>query len=171
MIPGLEHAEFVRYGAVHRNTYINSPNLLTPALHLKAHPPVSPLRKGGESAGVSGFERSGNPETAGRQLFFAGQLTGVEGYMESAASGILAGLNAARVALGEEPVAPPKETVLGALVDYVANCPIEDFQPMNSNFGILPELTQRHHKRDRKPLKIERARQAMEQFAEGSSSS
>lgn len=152
MIPGLEHAEFVRYGAVHRNTYIDSPNLLTPALHMKSAPRVS------------GFERSGNPETG---LFFAGQLTGVEGYMESAASGILAGLNAARVALGEEPVAPPKETVLGALVDYVANCPIKDFQPMNSNFGILPELTEKHHKRDRKELKIAKARAAMEEFVAG----
>ena len=164
MIPGLEHAEFVRYGAVHRNTYIDSPNLLTPALHLKADPPVSPLRKGGGiDPGVSGFERSANLET----LFFAGQLTGVEGYMESAASGILAGINAARVALGEEPVVPPKETVLGALVDYVANCPIDDFQPMNSNFGILPELTEKHHKRDRKELKIARARKAMEEFVAG----
>ncbi len=158
MIPGLEQAEFVRYGAVHRNTYIDSPNLLTPALHLKPC--------------VSGFERSGNPETGERggnpetSLFFAGQLTGVEGYMESAASGILAGINAARVALGEEPAVPPKETILGALVDYVANCPIDDFQPMNSNFGILPELTEKHHKRDRKELKIARARTAMEEFVQ-----
>lgn len=176
MIPGLEHAEFVRYGAVHRNTYIDSPNLLTPALHLK--PCVSGFERSAEhpelveGSGVSGFERSGNPETGERggnpetSLFFAGQLTGVEGYMESAASGILAGINAARVALGEEPVVPPQETILGALVDYVANCPIDDFQPMNSNFGILPELTEKHHKRDRKELKIARARTAMEEFVQ-----
>ncbi len=160
MIPGLEHAEFVRYGAVHRNTYIDSPNLLTPALHLRPDPPVSPLRKGGRK-GLASLGKGG-----GRGLFFAGQLTGVEGYMESAASGILAGINAARVALGEEPVVPPKETILGALVDYVASCPIDDFQPMNSNFGILPELTEKHHKRDRKELKIEKARQAMEWFVQ-----
>lgn len=146
MIPGLEQAEFARYGAVHRNTYIDSPNLLTPALHVKT-PPLSPPNKGGEKG-----------------LFFAGQLTGVEGYMESAASGIIAGINAARVALGEEPLVVPKETVIGALLDYVANCPIKDFQPMNSNFGILPELTEKHHKRDRKELKIAKARAAMEEF-------
>lgn len=160
-IPGLEHAEFVRYGAVHRNTYIDSPNVLTPSLHVKMD--------------VSGFPLCSNPETqtpplsppnkgGGKGPFFAGQLTGVEGYMESAASGIVAGINAARVALGEEPVAPPKETVIGALLDYVANCPIKDFQPMNSNFGILPELTEKHHKRDRKELKIAKARKALEEF-------
>jgi len=84
--------------------------------------------------------------------------------MESAASWIIAGINAARVALGEEPVVAPKETIIGALLDYVANCPVADFQPMNSNFGILPELTEKHHKRDRKELKIEKARKAMEEF-------
>ncbi len=94
----------------------------------------------------------------GSLLFFAGQLVGVEGYMESAASGIIAGINAARVAMGEEPVVPPKETMIGALCDYVANCPIKDFQPMNSNFGILPEIAGKHPKKMRKELKIERAR-------------
>jgi methylenetetrahydrofolate--tRNA-(uracil-5-)-methyltransferase len=147
MIPGLERAEFVRYGAVHRNTYIDSPNVLTPALLLRPD--------------VSGSERSANPETP---LFFAGQLIGVEGYMESAASGIIAGINAARAALGQEPVVPPKETIIGALCDYVANCPIKDFQPMNSNFGILPEIDEKHPKKMRKELKIERARKAMKQF-------
>ena len=136
MIPGLEHAEFVRYGAVHRNTYIDSPNLLTAALHTKVD----------------------------MGLYFAGQLTGIEGYMESAASGIIAGINAARVALGEEPVAPPRETVIGSLLDYISTCPIKDFQPMNSNFGILPEIPEKHHKKMRKELKIERARRAMEGF-------
>ncbi|MCE5200307.1 methylenetetrahydrofolate--tRNA-(uracil(54)-C(5))-methyltransferase (FADH(2)-oxidizing) TrmFO [bacterium] len=136
MIPGLEHAEFVRYGAVHRNTYINSPNLLTPALHTKSD----------------------------SSLFFAGQLVGVEGYMESASSGIIAGINVARVALGESPVIPPRETIIGALLDYVANCPIDDFQPMNSNFGILPPITEKHHKRDRKQLKVDKARAAMQAF-------
>ena len=133
MIPGLEQVEFVRYGAVHRNTYIDSPNLLTPALHTK-------LDTG---------------------LFFAGQIVGVEGYMESAASGIVAGINAARVALGESPIVPAKETITGALLDYVANAPIDDFQPMNSNFGLLPEITEKHNKKLRKELKVERARKAL----------
>lgn len=136
MIPGLEHAEFVRYGAVHRNTYIDSPNLLTAALHTKVD----------------------------KSLFFAGQLVGVEGYMESAASGIIAGINAARVALGKEPVVPPKETIIGALLDYIANCPIDDFQPMNSNFGILPPILEKHPKKMRKELKVARAQCAMREF-------
>jgi len=139
MIPGLENAEFVRYGAVHRNTYIDSPNLLTAALHTKLD----------------------------KSLLFAGQLIGVEGYMESAATGIIAGINAARTALGEEPIVPPRETVIGALCDYVANCPIEDFQPMNSNFGILPEITEKHSKKLRKELKSQRARNAMAGFVKG----
>ena len=139
LIPGLENAVFVRYGAVHRNTYIDSPKLLAPALHTS-------LDKG---------------------LFFAGQLVGVEGYMESAASGIIAGLNAARVALGEEPIVPLNTTIIGALLDYVAHCPLEDFRPMNSNFGILPPITEPHHKRQRKELMIERARKAMEEFCLG----
>lgn len=139
MIPGLEQAEFVRYGAVHRNTYVDSPNLLTSALHTKTD----------------------------KGLFFAGQLVGVEGYMESAASGIVAGINTARIALGQEPVIPPKETLIGALLDYVANCPIGDFQPMNSNFGILPAIHGKHPKKLRKELKVERARQAMQEFLSG----
>ena len=143
MIPGLEHAEFVRYGAVHRNTYIDSPNVLTPAL-------------------LSGPD-SPNPARTREALFFAGQLTGVEGYMESAASGIIAGINAARVALGEEPVVPPKETVIGALLDYVANCPIKDFQPMNSNFGLLPEITESTTRSCARSSRS-RARKAMEGF-------
>ncbi|MEN6357201.1 MAG: methylenetetrahydrofolate--tRNA-(uracil(54)-C(5))-methyltransferase (FADH(2)-oxidizing) TrmFO [Armatimonadota bacterium] len=136
MIPGLEHAEFVRYGAVHRNTYIGSPNLLTAALHTKVD----------------------------MGLFFAGQVVGVEGYMESAASGIVAGINAARVALGQSPVIPPKETVIGALLDHVANCPIDDFEPMNSNFGILPPILEKHPKKMRKEMKVARAQQAMREF-------
>jgi len=133
MIPGLERVEFVRYGAVHRNTYIDSPNLLKPALHTK-------LDMG---------------------LFFAGQIVGVEGYMESAAAGIVAGINAARVALGEPPIVLPNVTITGALLDYVANAPIDDFQPMNSNFGLLPEIAEKHNKNIRKELKVERARKAL----------
>jgi methylenetetrahydrofolate--tRNA-(uracil-5-)-methyltransferase len=162
MIPGLENARFVRYGSVHRNTYIDSPRVLTAALHTKL-----------DTAAVSGFPPSSNPETTERSpnpestgLFFAGQIVGVEGYMESAASGIMAGINAARVALGEPVVVPPRETMIGALLDYIANCHDSNFQPMNSNFGILPEVAERHHKRDRKGLKIERARKAMDGFAQ-----
>lgn len=139
MIPGLERAEFVRFGAVHRNTYIDSPNLLNAALQARTD----------------------------QGLFFAGQLVGVEGYMESAASGMMAGINAARVALGHDPLIPPRETMIGALLDHVANCPIETFQPMNSNFGILPPLEGKHHKRESKQLKAERAGRAMEGFVSG----
>lgn len=137
MIPGLEHAQFVRCGAVHRNTYIDSPNILNATLRIKS---------------------------SDEALFFAGQLTGVEGYMESAASGTIAGINAARVALNEQPVALPRHTMTGALLDYIANCPIDDFQPMNSNFGILPEITEKHPKKMRKQLKADRAQKAMEEF-------
>lgn len=148
MIPGLEDARFVRYGSVHRNTYINSPGFLTAALHARPEMGDSPPRL-----------RSGTvPDFGG--LFFAGQLIGVEGYMESAASGIIAGINAARTALGEPVVIPPPETMIGALLDHVANCPLSDFQPMNSNFGILPPITEKHNKRMTKELKIERARKA-----------
>lgn len=134
MIPGLEHAAFVRYGSVHRNTYIDSPHILTPTLTCKNDP----------------------------QLLFAGQLIGVEGYMESAATGILAGINAARLSSGAMPMELPKETMLGALLDYVANGPADDFQPMGSNFGILPELPFAHRKHDRKTLKIARAMESLE---------
>lgn len=138
MIPGLERAEFVRYGAVHRNTYIDSPNILTPALHTRSD----------------------------RSLFFAGQITGVEGYMESAAAGLAAGISAVQVALGREPIVFPKDTMIGALTDYVANCPVSDFQPTNSNLGILPPVAGRCPRRLRKQLKIERAREAMRRLLE-----
>lgn len=112
MIPGLERAEFARLGKIHRNTYIESPRLLTGALALRT------------DAGV----------------FFAGQITGVEGYCESAMMGIIAGINAVRTALGEDPVAPPRTTMTGALLSYISNPGMKDFQPMNSNFGLLPDL-------------------------------
>ncbi len=112
LIPALEEAEFARFGSIHRNTYINSPRLLEPSLAFKGD----------------------------TELFFAGQITGVEGYMESAASGILAGINAARVVRGEEPVVPPATTMLGALVRHITSADAENFQPMNANFGLLPPL-------------------------------
>ena len=121
MFPALKNAEFVRYGVMHRNTFINSPKLLEPTMKLR--------------------ERD--------KLFFAGQITGVEGYMESAASGIIAGINAARKIKGEEPFVLPAETMIGALCDYVScGDSIHDFQPMGANFGILPSLET--HIRDKK---------------------
>lgn len=109
MIPGLENAEFVRYGVMHRNTYINSPRVLSPDYSLKARPAV----------------------------FFAGQLTGVEGYVESASSGLLAGINAARRFLGEQTLVLPPTTMSGALAAYITDASHENFQPMNANFGII----------------------------------
>ena len=112
MIPGLEHADFVRYGVIHRNTYLKSPDLLAPTLQLRAHP----------------------------RVLFAGQITGVEGYVESAASGILAGRNAVAAASGGALLTLPTTTMLGALVDYICHYDGKDFQPMNSNWGIVPPL-------------------------------
>lgn len=112
MIPGLENAEIVRYGVMHRNTFLKSPGFL------------------GADYGV--LRRPG--------LYFAGQITGVEGYMESASSGILAGRNAAARLLGKTPLVLPRETMMGALADYVANSPSKDFQPMGANFGVLPPI-------------------------------
>ena len=113
MIPGLENAEFFRYGVMHRNTYINSPGRLTPAYALREHP----------------------------NLFFAGQMTGVEGYVESASSGFVAGLNAAMLAKGKPAVVFPRETQIGALASYVSEGGVSsNFQPMNANFGIIAPL-------------------------------
>ena len=115
LIPGLENAEFVRYGVMHRNTYLNSPGLLSSDYSVKNEP----------------------------DLFFAGQMTGVEGYVESAASGLLAGINAANAAMDKERVIFPRETVIGAMANYVANGGTGAFQPMNANFGIVSPLEYR----------------------------
>lgn len=112
MIPGLENADFVRYGVMHRNSFIDSPRLLDRDLSLRTAPDV----------------------------FFAGQLSGVEGYMESAASGIVAGINAARRVLGEEPLILPDFTMTGSLLGYICDPTVKDFQPMGANFGIIPPL-------------------------------
>ena len=112
LIPALKNAEFMRYGVMHRNSFINSPKLLNPDLSLKKFPDV----------------------------FFAGQLSGVEGYMESASSGIIAGINAARRLKGEEPLLLPKFTMIGALLGYITDGTVENFQPMGANIGILPPL-------------------------------
>ncbi|MFJ5622124.1 FADH(2)-oxidizing methylenetetrahydrofolate--tRNA-(uracil(54)-C(5))-methyltransferase TrmFO [Peribacillus loiseleuriae] len=115
LIPGLENAEIVRYGVMHRNTFINSPKVLKPTYQFK------------------------NRE----DLFFAGQMTGVEGYVESAASGLVAGINAAKIALGQEPVTFPAETAIGSMARYITETNAKTFQPMNANFGIFPELDEK----------------------------
>jgi methylenetetrahydrofolate--tRNA-(uracil-5-)-methyltransferase len=131
MIPGLENAEFVRYGQMHRNTFIASPLVLQPTLQIRP-------RSADDNA----------PNHPG--LFFAGQITGVEGYMGNIATGMLAGMNAARLLAGQAPLAPPPTTMLGALVEYITHADVADFQPMKANFGILPPLTEPGRtKRDR----------------------
>ena len=112
MIPGLENAEFLRYGVMHRNTFMNSPKLLDRTYMLRSRP----------------------------GLYFAGQMTGVEGYVESAASGLVAGLNAARMALGEEPFCFSAESIIGSMAAYVSDPAVTNFQPMNANFGLVPPL-------------------------------
>ena len=122
MIPALKNAEFVRFGVMHRNTFINSPKLLNADLSLKKYPNV----------------------------FFAGQLSGVEGYMESASSGIIAGINAVARLKGNEPLILPKYTMIGALLGYITDETVENFQPMGANFGIIPPLeTKIRDKRER----------------------
>lgn len=135
LIPGLENAEFARYGVIHRNTYIQSPQVLDDTLQMRAYPNV----------------------------FFAGQITGVEGYVESAATGILAGRNAARHLLGQPLLTLPDTTMLGALARYVAHYEGKDFQPMNSNWGIVPPLPDRiRDKKEKNALLAERGLAALE---------
>lgn len=137
MIPGLEQAEIVRYGVMHRNTFINSPSLLEPTYQFKQHP----------------------------SLYFAGQMTGVEGYVESAASGLIAGLNAGRTALGESNLIFPQQTVLGSLAHYITTADFKHFQPMNANFGLLPSLSEKiRNKKLRNEKLAERSLQTIEQF-------
>jgi len=120
LIPGLENARFLRYGQIHRNTYINSPMLLNPTLQMKAHPHV----------------------------LFAGQICGVEGYVESIATGLMAGMNAAALATDDEPVPPPRPTAFGSLIHYITQTESKNFQPANITFDLLPALATRV--RDRK---------------------
>ncbi len=115
MIPSLGNAEFVRFGVMHRNTFINSPKILSKNLSLKQN----------------------------ENIFFAGQLSGVEGYMESAASGIIAGINAAAYVLGEKPLILPQYTMIGALLNYITDETVLNFQPMGANFGVLPPLNEK----------------------------
>ncbi|MGD0173958.1 MAG: FADH(2)-oxidizing methylenetetrahydrofolate--tRNA-(uracil(54)-C(5))-methyltransferase TrmFO, partial [Anaerolineales bacterium] len=137
MIPGLENAEFVRYGQMHRNTFLNAPRLLLPTMQFRGR----------------------------KDLFFAGQLTGVEGYVGNIATGLLAGWNAARVLQGKEALAPPEGTMLGALCNYIATAEEKHFQPMKANFGLLPPLPKRKMgKLERSRLFAERAGKEFERW-------
>lgn len=141
MVPGLEHAEFLRYGQIHRNTYINAPALLTPTLQLRSEP----------------------------RIFFAGQLCGVEGYVESIATGLLAGRFAAALACGEPPRPLPRQTALGSLCAYVSGADPRDYQPANITFDLLPPLDEitrrlRHDKRARRQAVCRRALEALDEY-------
>ncbi len=137
MIPGLERAEFVRYGQMHRNTFLASPRLLLPTLQLRSR----------------------------GDLFFAGQITGVEGYLGNIATGLLAGWNAARLARGQEPLSLPETTMLGALCRYVTHAELKHFQPMKANFGILPPIEGwRMGRRERARALAERALTDLDEF-------
>ncbi len=126
MIPGLESAEFIRYGVMHRNTYIHSPKLLDQYYRLQTNP----------------------------NILFAGQITGVEGYVESASSGLLAGYNLARILKGKDPVDFTNQTIIGALAHYVSQTPSKDFQPMNANFGIIAPLEKRIRNKKEKNIAL-----------------
>lgn len=137
LIPGLEHAEFYRYGVMHRDTFIDSPRLLSPNLSLRKN----------------------------ADLFFAGQLTGVEGYIESAASGIVAGINAARKAQSMPSFILPEETMLGSLIRYITDENVKDFQPMGANMGILPPMENRiRHKDERYMALAQRSLKSLEEM-------
>lgn len=137
MIPGLERAEFARFGSIHRNTFVNAPLVLTPYLQLRSKPNV----------------------------FLAGQITGVEGYVESTAMGLMAGLNAARLALGESLLVPPPETALGALINYLQKANPKHFQPMNINWGLFPPITfPKTARKDKYTLLAKRALEKLEDW-------
>ena len=142
MIPSLERAEFLRYGQIHRNTYINAPALLTQTLQLRAHP----------------------------KIFFAGQISGVEGYVESIATGLIAGRHAAELALGEPSRPFPRETAIGSLCAYVSGADPTDYQPANITFDLLPTLDEetrhrlRHDKRARHAEVCRRALEKLDQY-------
>ncbi len=137
MIPGLQNAEFLRFGQIHRNTYINAPALLSPALQLRAHP----------------------------RVFFAGQISGVEGYVEAIATGLMAGMHAAALAVGDEPRALPRDTALGSLCHYISGADSSNYQPANITFDLLPQLddaTRQKLRRDKHARHAEVCRRALE---------
>jgi methylenetetrahydrofolate--tRNA-(uracil-5-)-methyltransferase len=136
LIPGLEQAEFARLGSIHRNTFIHSPGILSSYLNFLQYP----------------------------RLFLAGQISGVEGYVESAAMGLLAGINAARQIQNRPLVTPPRETAMGALIAHLTNTATKDFQPMNVNFGLFPPLAGRTPKKLRGAAYAERALQALDEW-------
>jgi len=139
LIPGLENAEIVRYGVMHRNTFINSPKLLQPTYQFKDR----------------------------EDLFFAGQMTGVEGYVESAASGLIAGINAALLAKGKQPIIFPSETVMGSMSHYITSADHKHFQPMNANFGLLPVLDKRIKNKKERYLQLsQRALNTIQNFSQ-----
>lgn len=138
MIPGLEEAEFVRWGSIHRNTFIDSPRLLLPSLQLRTQP----------------------------NLYMAGQIVGVEGYLESTAMGLLAGLNALRHVRGEEPIFPPRTTAIGALLHYILYSKNFPFQPMNINFGLFPPLKERVRGHRKRILFVQRALEELKEWKE-----
>ncbi len=138
LIPGLENAEFSRYGMIHRNTYINSPTVLRPTFQTRKR----------------------------ESLLFAGQISGVEGYTESAASGIIAGINAARLVRGEPTLTPPRTTALGALCHYISNAEAESYQPTNIAFGLFPPLDPPvKNRKERNQAIVQRARSDLAEFA------
>ena len=137
-IPGLENAEIVRYGVMHKNIFLKAPDHLLPTYQSKIR----------------------------EDLFFAGQLSGVEGYIESAGSGLVAGINMARLMSGKQPLIFPKTTIMGSQADYLANANPKQFQPMNANFGLLEPLGFKHRKKERKELYGKRALESMERFKE-----
>jgi methylenetetrahydrofolate--tRNA-(uracil-5-)-methyltransferase len=142
LIPGLEQAEFLRYGSIHRNSYLNSPAALSAHLSTRDDPTI----------------------------LFAGQITGVEGYTESSATGLLAGINLARVLSGEPPVIPPPTTMLGALYRYMSEADPKHFQPMNANFGLVDDLPERvRDKKHKRELFAERALRDMQSWIEANS--
>lgn len=138
MIPGLENASIVRYGVMHRNTFINSPKLLTRNYQLRSN----------------------------KDIYFAGQITGVEGYVESAGSGLIAGISLARVLNDQEEIIFPKTTIIGCESYYISHASISDFQPMNANYGILESLSFTHKKKERKLHYKERSLNAMKEIVQ-----
>ena len=138
MIPGLERAEFVRLGSLHRNTFVDSPRILRPTLQLKARD----------------------------DLFLAGQMIGVEGYVESAAAGLLAGINAANLVMNRNPVVPPPQTALGSILAYITDPARREFQPMNANYGLMPDLNTGARGRNKKIAMGTRALAAIDEWIE-----
>lgn len=139
LIPGLERADILRYGVMHRNTYINSPQILKPTLQFKSRP----------------------------ELLLAGQITGVEGYMESAATGLIAGINSWQLLKGQRPLVPSPFTLIGSLLEFISNSESKNFQPINANFGLLPPLNERiKDKKARYRAYVGRSLEEMGKFSE-----